>query len=241
MRPWRTLAVPVVLGIVALLAAATFVAASYTAVPRCDGVRLRTGPSTAFHTKLVIDRTDKVTVVDEVAGSKWSTLCGGNTIAGSTWAKVSAVDGVTVKARFGIDYLYAAAGLLRAVGPVSSGTPPASATPATPTPTPTATPGTTPETTQEPATTTAPSTTPSVSPAPTRSPSRSGLPLPSGSPGPGGAGSLDSLGTAGQLVILVLAVLSAALSWIAFQDRRRRQRQRAMSKLPPSRLNDILS
>lgn len=241
----RNLAISLVGCAAALLAATTVLAATLTAVPRCDGVRLRTGPSTSYQTKLVIDRSATVTIVDEVGGAKWSTLCGDGLIAGSRWAKISAVDGRLVESRFGVEYLYAAAGLLREAAGAGSPTTP----PATPRPTATApatSPPSEPPATATPPSSSSPSPSPSAGPwsspegtSPDPSPSASTRPVSPASQGP--AGPLSGSSLAVEILVLVLALVSTALSTVALGARHRRRQQRVMADVPTTRLDDILS
>jgi hypothetical protein len=81
-------------------------------VPACPGVNVRTGASTtaAIRTRLTISA--KVTVVATVSGSHWSTTCAGRR-SGSTWYRISAINGRSVSSIFGRPYLYAATGVLK--------------------------------------------------------------------------------------------------------------------------------
>lgn len=241
------LSVPTLLAICALaiLASTTVAASPYDATARCDGVRLRVGPSTAYQTKATIDRGTTVTVAAEVAGAAWSTLCGGQTYSGSKWAKVVAVDGVPTTERYGVKALYAALGLLRALPtPSGAATPRVSVVPTTASPSPaepTAAPPTaapspsaaTPTTGPTGALPTASSTAP-----PSASPARQ-----SGGPVSGpisAAGPLSGFGTPAALILLALAVASVALSWIAYRNRGYRARAKYMARVEAERLKDVL-
>lgn len=223
---------------VAVLASATVAATPYAATPRCDGVRLRTGPSATYPTKTKIDQTTTVTVAAEVAGSRWSTLCGGITYSGSTWAKVIAIDGTSTKDAYGVPALYAALGLLRPTTPTTTSSPPQTAAP-TASPSATAAPSTVPPDTAPPS-----ASEPSSSPGPTSSSQAS--PPGSSRPSGGAAGPIDSsgplssVGSPDELVILALALASVTLAGIAYRERRRRDRERYMAKVESSRLKDIL-
>src|SRR5512138_788620 len=136
-----------VVAVLLLMATATVVAASSIEVPRCDGVKLRTGPSTQDTVQAVIGTGTTVTVDAQVSGSAWKTLCAGHSLSGTRWARISALDGKTAQSRFGVPYVYAAAGLLQVVATASPTThAPATgrptAGPASPTPQPTALPTT---------------------------------------------------------------------------------------------------
>ena len=119
---WRPPAAPFAAPFAAALAALLLVglaaapppvgAASRAMVPACGGANLRTGASTsrAIQTRLAI--TAKVTVAATVTGSRWRTDCAGLK-AGSTWYRISHVNGATVRSRYGVTYLYAASGVLK--------------------------------------------------------------------------------------------------------------------------------
>jgi GH25 family lysozyme M1 (1,4-beta-N-acetylmuramidase) len=53
-----------------------------------------------------------VTVVSIISGRSYDTTCSGKHVSGSNWAKISAVNGKTVKSLFGVDYVYVASKLL---------------------------------------------------------------------------------------------------------------------------------
>jgi GH25 family lysozyme M1 (1,4-beta-N-acetylmuramidase) len=53
-----------------------------------------------------------VTVVAIVSGRGYDTSCGGKSVAGSNWARVSAVNGKTVRSLFGVSYVYVASKML---------------------------------------------------------------------------------------------------------------------------------
>ncbi|MBI3750505.1 MAG: hypothetical protein HY263_02455 [Chloroflexi bacterium] len=242
------LAIPALAAVVLLMAAASVVAATSIEQPLCNGVKLRTGPSTSDTARAVTDTTTLLTVETTVSGSAWSSLCGGHVISGATWAKISAVDGTTVQSRYGVQYLYAAAGLLKVVGSpsptVSPSHPPTAPPTAPPTPTPaptTATPAPT-----EPAPTAAPPT-PAVSPIPqtssvaTVSPTHGASAVAGGPVGNQGSGPSNAL-IGPAAVALLLAAVSTALTWFAVAGRRRRRasRVRVPESVPASRLEDVL-
>ena len=53
-----------------------------------------------------------LTVVATVSGRSYSATCAGKPVSGSNWAKVSAVNGKTVKSLFGVNYVYVASKML---------------------------------------------------------------------------------------------------------------------------------
>ena len=98
----------------------------------CDGVRLRTGPTTGDAEATQINTGTTVSVESTIPGGAWTATCGAETTSGSTWHQISEVNGQSVAGLFGVPYVYSASGLF---GPVAAPTP----TPdpfATPTPTP---------------------------------------------------------------------------------------------------------
>ena len=108
--------------LVAMLAftAAAFVAprdtfgATSTQRASC-GVNLRSSASSSARIRTVIKTGTKVTVVSQVTGSSYRTTCAGRAVSGSTWFRISAINGRTVRALYGVSYLYAARGLFTLV------------------------------------------------------------------------------------------------------------------------------
>jgi SpoIID/LytB domain protein len=139
--------------------------ASKAMMPACAGVNLRTTAKTNGVLKVSLPLKAAVTVVATVTGGAWATTCP-TSKRGSTWHRISAINGKSVKALYGVTYLYAASGVLRAA----------------PTPTPSPTPAPTPS--PSPAPTPAPSA--SASAAPTPVPSPTVTPSPSPTPPPPG-------------------------------------------------------
>jgi len=97
-------------------------AAARTMIPACNGVNVRTGASTSTATKARLATGTTVTVVGTVNGSTWSTVCVGSK-SGSTWYRISHVKGKTVRSLYGVAYLYAAKGVLKAAPTASAPTP----------------------------------------------------------------------------------------------------------------------
>jgi GH25 family lysozyme M1 (1,4-beta-N-acetylmuramidase) len=86
----------------------------------CDDVSLRSGAGT---TGTLMDRIhvgDRVTVVAKVSGGAWSAECGGQSVSGGTWYRISAVNGTLASTLYGRSYVYAATGLFSASSPSSS-------------------------------------------------------------------------------------------------------------------------
>ena len=82
-------------------------------VPACSGVNLRGSATTSSAVRTRLATTAKLTVAATVSGPSWRTECAGPK-SGSTWHRISHVNGATVRSHFGVTYLYAAAGLLKA-------------------------------------------------------------------------------------------------------------------------------
>jgi stage II sporulation protein D len=101
-----------------------------TMAAACDGVNLRTGPSTSYTIKTSLKTGATVATIATVTGGGWSTVCAGKSVAGSSWYRINAVNGKSVSSLYGVSYLYGATGLFKAVT-------------ASPTPTPTPTPAST--------------------------------------------------------------------------------------------------
>ncbi|TAK02165.1 MAG: SpoIID/LytB domain-containing protein [Chloroflexota bacterium] len=149
------------------LAAGTARAASQTLVPACSGVNIRTAASTRATIKVRLGLSSTVTVSGTVSGSRWGTSCPAWK-SGSTWYKVSHVNGIPVTSLYGVTTLYAATGVLKA----------GTAAAPTPVPTPAAPPA------APPAPTPSPSPAPTAPPAPTPTPAPAATPPPSLAPAP---------------------------------------------------------
>ena len=76
------------------------------------GVRLRTTTSTSADTKAIIDAGQVVTSSAKITGGSWEADCQ-TSVAGSTWYKITAVDGKSVSSLYGVSAVYAASGLFR--------------------------------------------------------------------------------------------------------------------------------
>ncbi len=143
----------------ASLAAPHGVLAGVPMAAACDGVRLRTGPSTGDPTVATVPAGTQVSVEATVVGGSWSATCAGGAVSGSTWLQISELNGQAVSALFGVSFVYGASGLFQAV-----------ATP-TPTPPPTPDPAATPTPTPDPLATPTPTPDPFATPTPSPSPS----------------------------------------------------------------------
>ncbi|MEW6223421.1 MAG: GH25 family lysozyme [Chloroflexota bacterium] len=139
----------------------TPVFAATTLAARCDGVNLRTRPSTSAAIKTRIKAGTRVVATARVSGTRWSTRCAGRSARGSSWYRIISINGRSVSRLYGVKYVYGATSLFRTVTVAPAPTP-------TPTPKPTPTP------------TPTPSPTPTLAPAPTPAPTRTPSPIDSG-------------------------------------------------------------
>jgi hypothetical protein len=97
-------------------------------------VALRTRPSTSSTRKALLPGGVKVAAVARVSGGSWRVTCNGVTKSGSSWFRISYVNGKSSATRYGVPYVYAASALFASTAPSSSSTTP------TPTPAPTTNP-----------------------------------------------------------------------------------------------------
>lgn len=88
---------------------------STTLAAACDGVNLRTSASTSSAIKTSVPRNTTIAGVATVTGGSWQTPCAGATVSGSTWYRISTVNGKSVSALYGVSSLYAATGLFKVV------------------------------------------------------------------------------------------------------------------------------
>jgi stage II sporulation protein D len=170
-----------------LLFSSTHTLGATSVTPRCDLVNLRTGAATTYAKKTSVNEGALLTVVATVSGGSYGTTCDGAWREGTTWHRISAINGHSVSSLFGVSYVYGASKLFVTVS--------------TPTAAPTAAPTTAPTT--APATgapSAAPSTGPSEAPSgepssdpgssgepstePSTPPSPSAPPTPTATPGP---------------------------------------------------------
>lgn len=149
-------------------------AAARLLTPACPDVNLRTGTTTSSSIRARLSPGATVTVIASLLGARYGTDCGG-WVSGSRWVRISQVDGIPVRTTFGVPYLYAASGVLRA----------APGSPSTPPPTPAATPAATPAPIPQP--TPAPTPMPTPQPAPVPGATLGSVPLADPSVDPLGA------------------------------------------------------
>ena len=103
-------------------------------VAACDGVNLRSSTSTSSPNPAQVTTGTRISVTATMAGGDWSATCSGAAVSGSTWYQIDAVNGTSVAALYGVDYVYGATGLFTAESP------PQDPPPQDPTPTPSSTP-----------------------------------------------------------------------------------------------------
>ncbi len=146
-------------------------AGATTMTPKCDYTNVRTGPGTSYAIKTALRLGTLVTVVATVSGGSYGTTCG-TWVSGSSWYRISAINGRSTSSLYGVSYVYGATNLFKAV---------TTATPApTATPKPSASPTAAPAATASPVPSVAPSAAPSVAPSPSPSTQPSIAPLPTG-------------------------------------------------------------
>lgn len=174
-----------VAAILLLGVSSTGVLAATTMTPKCDSVNLRTGASTTYTKKTSVNTGAMLTVVSTVTGGSYSATCG-TALSGSSWIKISAINGRSVSSLYGVSYLYGASKLFKTVT-----TPTASPTIA-PTKAPTAAPTLAPTAAPTDAPTAAPTSAPTADPSASLDPSASAGPTaaptataaPTSTPGP---------------------------------------------------------
>jgi hypothetical protein len=89
-------------------ASAALPAAGSTITASCDGVTLRKAPSSSAARVKVINSGTAVHVAATVTGTPYTAgTCGK---AGTTWLKIDKVAGKSVKATYGVSFVYGAAG-----------------------------------------------------------------------------------------------------------------------------------
>lgn len=76
--------------------------------------RLRSSSSTGASTTSLIDENVVVTSVATVSGGSWEADCK-TSVSGSTWYKITAIGGKSVSSLYGVNAVFAATGLFRAV------------------------------------------------------------------------------------------------------------------------------
>ena len=113
-RGWVALASGLIAAILVLALGSSGALAATTVTPKCDGVNLRTGAGTSYTAKTSVDEGDKLTVVSTVTGGSYTATCG-TSLSGSSWHKISAINGTSVTSLYGVSYLYGASKLFATV------------------------------------------------------------------------------------------------------------------------------
>jgi stage II sporulation protein D len=100
----------------------TAAASTSSIVTACADVNLRTTASTSGTRKATLKANVAVTVAATVTGSSWKAECAGKIVSGSSWYKISHVNGKTAKSLYGVSYVYGAKGLFKTVTTTSTTT-----------------------------------------------------------------------------------------------------------------------
>lgn len=90
---------------------------STTLEAACGPVNLRTAASTSAAVKHQVAIGTNIIVSATVSGGPWSATCAGRKTSGSTWYRITAIDGRSVSSLVGTSVLYGATGLFTAVTP----------------------------------------------------------------------------------------------------------------------------
>jgi len=90
--------------------------ATLSKVALCNA-NLRTSPSTSASARKVITTGTKVSANLRLVGGSWRTTCAGKAVSGSSWYRITAINGKSVKSLYGVTYLYAAVGLFKTYVP----------------------------------------------------------------------------------------------------------------------------
>ena len=83
--------------------------------PKCDGIVLRSKPSTTAAREGRIGSKASVVAVETVSGGRWHTKCGGHSDKGHRWYKIVSVNGKSAKALYGTRRVYAPRSLFNVV------------------------------------------------------------------------------------------------------------------------------
>jgi peptidoglycan/xylan/chitin deacetylase (PgdA/CDA1 family) len=84
-------------------------------VPNCDEANLRSGPTTSASIVVSLGLRSTLTVNGSVGGSPWNVACPASK-SGNSWLVISRINGVSVRTLYGMDVVYAAAGLFVQAG-----------------------------------------------------------------------------------------------------------------------------
>ena len=81
------------------------------------GANLRTSTWMSARVRAVITTGTKVSVEATVTGGAWQTSCAGKRASGKSWYRIVAVNGKSTRTLYGLNYVYAATSLFKAVTP----------------------------------------------------------------------------------------------------------------------------
>ncbi len=84
-----------------------------TFAAKCDGVAIRSKPSIRSTRLATISKGTRVVAVARVSGGSWRTSCAGRTARGSSWYRLTVVNGKVATTRFGKTYVYVATSLIK--------------------------------------------------------------------------------------------------------------------------------
>ena len=124
LRRWRlpraaVLFTPLLLALLIVPLTSGVADASSSFVSNC-GINLRSRPSTGATIRKVISTDTTVSVAEKVSGGSWSADCR-TSVHGSSWYKITAVNGRSVSSLLGVSAVYAASGLFRSATSASEG------------------------------------------------------------------------------------------------------------------------
>ncbi|HEX5239708.1 MAG TPA: GH25 family lysozyme [Candidatus Limnocylindrales bacterium] len=105
------LAAPFVLA-VAIVPLSSATADAATSLATNCGVNLRARPSTSSTIKHSVPTDTVVGAIEKVSGGSWKADCG-RSVSGSSWFKITSVNGKSVSSLYGVSAVYAATGLFR--------------------------------------------------------------------------------------------------------------------------------
>jgi GH25 family lysozyme M1 (1,4-beta-N-acetylmuramidase) len=97
--------------VVSVAVSESVLAGNIVKVTACDGVNLRTRPSTLATRKVTLRAGTQVTATGTFTGSRYAVNCAGRTVSGTGWFRIGAINGKSITRLYGVTYLYAA-GLL---------------------------------------------------------------------------------------------------------------------------------
>jgi GH25 family lysozyme M1 (1,4-beta-N-acetylmuramidase) len=113
-RLLRPIACAILVALLASVAVSESVlAGAITKVTACDGVNLRTRPTTTATRKATLKAGTRVTITATLTGSRYRVNCAGRTTTGTGWYRISAINGRSVYSLYRVSYLYGAGALFK--------------------------------------------------------------------------------------------------------------------------------